>query len=181
MQPKQASLRSWKDEQWDSRGCCRLCLPDIWTEACETSKTTAVRVCREGQRFLLKDLHSRRDSFPSKDFVFNGQTNDSALLSRKDVRSTMCGLNPLNLFTSAMFPKNRFALYIFSLSHYITTIVHAMRLKVVNVGVLKGKYVDMWTVTSWVTEERHILWHSLTGQSNISPCEQSEYFSKATG
>lgn len=113
MQPKQTSLRSCKDEQWDSRGCCRSCLPDTWTEACEKSKTTAVRVGREGQRFLLKDLHSRRDGFPSKDFVFNGRANDSALQSRKDVRSTMCGLNPLNLFTSAMFPKNGFALYIF--------------------------------------------------------------------
>lgn len=142
MQPKQTSLHSCKDEQWDSRACCRSCLPDTWTEACEKSKTTALRVCREGQRFLLKDLHSRRDGFPSKGFVFNGRANDSALQSRMDVRSTMCGLNPLNLFTSAMFPKNGFAFYIFSLSHYIATIVRAMRLKVVNVGVLKGKYID---------------------------------------
>ena len=92
----------------------------------------------------------------------------------------MRGLNPLNLFTSAMFPKNIFALYIFSLSHYITTIVHAMRLKIVNVGALKGNYIDMWTVTSWMTEEGHILQHSLMGQSNILPCEWSEHFSKAT-
>ena len=71
--------------------------------------------------------------------MFNGQ----ALLSKNDVRPMMRGLNPLNLFTSAMFPKNIFALYIFSLSHYITTIVHAMRLKIVNVGALKGNYIDM--------------------------------------
>lgn len=75
--------------------------------------------------------------------MFNGQANDSALLSRKDVRSTVCALNPLNVFTSAMLPKNRFTFYNFSLSHYITTVTHAVRLKVVNVGVLKGKYVDM--------------------------------------
>lgn len=75
--------------------------------------------------------------------MFNGQANDSALLSRKHVRSMVCGLNPLRLFTSVMFPKNRFALYIFSLSHYITTIIHTMRLKVLNLGVLKGKYVEM--------------------------------------
>lgn len=117
-------------------------------EACEKPKTTAVRECREGQRFLLKDLHSRRDGFPSKDFMSNGQANDSAFLSRKDVRSTMCGLNPLNLFTSAVLSKNRFALYISSPSYYTTTIVHAMRLKVVNVGVLKGKYMAMLTITS---------------------------------
>lgn len=46
-------------------------------EACEKHKTTAVRECREGQRFLLKDLHSRKDGLPSKDFMFNGQANDS--------------------------------------------------------------------------------------------------------
>lgn len=72
----------------------------------------------------------------------------TAFLSRKDVRSVTCSLNPLNLFTSAVFPKNRFAFYIFSLSYYITTIVHAMRLKVVNVGMLKAKYIAMLTITS---------------------------------
>ena len=46
---------SFKDEQWDSRGCCKFCLPDPWTEACEKSKSTAVRACREGQKFLLQD------------------------------------------------------------------------------------------------------------------------------
>lgn len=55
----------------------------------------------------------------------------------------MSGLKPLNPFTSAMLPKNRFALYILSFFHYITTIVHAMRLRVVNVRMLNGKHVDI--------------------------------------
>lgn len=118
MQPNQASLHSCKDEQWDSSGCCRLCLSDRGTEACEKSKTMVARVCKKGQRFLLQDFHSRRDGFPSKDFVFNEQDNDSALLSGKDVRSTMCGLNILDMFTFAMFPKNRLALYIISFLLY---------------------------------------------------------------
>lgn len=112
--------------------------------ASEKSQATAVRLCREGQGFLLKDLHSRRDGFSSKNFAFSGQDNNSALLLRKDVRSTMSSLKPLNLFTSAMLPKNRFALHILSFPHYITTLVHAMRHRVVNVGMLNGKYTDSY-------------------------------------
>lgn len=111
--------------------------------ASEKSQTTAVRVWREGQRFLLKDLHSRRNGFSSKNFVLHGQANNSALLLRKDVRSTMFGLKHLNPFTSAMLHKNRFALYILSFPHYITTLVHAMRLRVVNIGMLNGKHADI--------------------------------------
>lgn len=117
-------------------------MPDTGTEACEKSKTIVVRACKKGQSFLLQGFHSRRDGFPSKDFVFNGKANDSALLSRKNVRSTMCGLNTFDLFTSAMFSKNGFALYIISLSYYITMIVHAMRVKAVNVGALNEKHID---------------------------------------
>lgn len=93
--------------------------------------------------FLLKDLHSRRDGFSSKNFVFSGQANNFALLLCKDVRSTMSGLKPLTPFTFAMLPKNRFALYILYFSHYITILIHAMRLGVVNVGMLNGKHANM--------------------------------------
>lgn len=64
---------------------------NAWTVTSEKSQAVAVRVCREGQRFLLEDLHSKRDGFSSKNFVFNGQANNSALLLSKDVRSTMSG------------------------------------------------------------------------------------------
>lgn len=135
--------------------CCWPCLLNAWMVDSKKSQATAVRVGREGQRFLLKDLHSRRHGFSSKNFVFFGQDNNSALLLRKDVRSTMSGLKPLNPFTTAMLPKNRFALYILSFSHFITTLVHAMRLTVVNVWMLNGKYAELWTAASLVIDRTH--------------------------
>lgn len=116
---------------------------NAWTVASEKSQAIAVRDFRVGQGFLLKDLHSRRDGFSSKNFLFNGQANNSALLLRKDVKSAMSGLKQLNPFTSAVLPKNRFALCILSFSNYITTLVHAMRLRVVNIGMLNGKHTDI--------------------------------------
>lgn len=73
-----------------------------------------------------------------------GRLKNSALLLSKDVRPTMSSLKPVNPFTSAMLPKNKFALYILYFSHYITTLVHAIRLAIVNVGMLNGKHADIY-------------------------------------
>lgn len=129
---------------------------------------------------FTEGLTQQKDGFSSKNFVLHGQANNSALLLRKDVRSTMFGLKHLNPFTSAMLHKNRFALYILSFPHYITTLVHAMRLRVVNIRMLNGKHADIWTATSSVIDERHYFVAQCDGTDyHLTPCEQSECFRKA--